>query len=338
MGELSFLTIIVSLAVCSLLIYGIFQYMKVRLTVLEQSHREQAMILQQYIEESSSDIHRLYQISTERSGYGSDKGQPFPPNGSIILEYQEEQRMNDKPNAYNEPHTIHLDTAFFQNKRTNHLIEISSNSENTTDSEDHDDSDSSSDSGSSESSDSGSSESSDSSNTSADEVENTEDHAISTSETNNLDDTNKICEIVTDMITNISYDSLSQSTDVKTVTVDLGTTETEQEQAKKQASNSNDILYAMYKKAQQTPLPEDNDLDNTLKQEQGNHTIPANATANPVTPLQASTPVHVPLTSMSVPDLKLLLKELCKNQPEKHAEIQRLKKPELIYAIKQLQQ
>jgi hypothetical protein len=328
MAELSFLTIIVSLAVCSLLVYGIFQYMKVRLTVLEQSHREQAMILQQYIEESSSDIHRLYQISSERSGYGSDKGQPFPPNGSIILEYQEEQRMNDKPNAYNEPHTIHLDTAFFQNKRTNNLIEISSNSENTTDSEDDDDSDS-------ESSDSESSDS-------ADEVENTEDHAISTSETNNLDDTNEICEIVTDMITNISYDSLSQSTDVKTVTVDLGTTETEQEQDKKQASNSNDLLYAIYKKAQQTPLPEDNDLDNTLQQEQGNHTIPAKSTANttatPVTPIQTSTPIHVPLSSMSVPDLKQLLKELCKNQPEKHAEIQRLKKPELIYAIKQLQQ
>ena len=84
MGELSFLTIIVSLAVCSLLVYGIFQYMKVRLTVLEQSHREQAMILQQYIEESSTDIHRLYQISTTRYN-GPDKAQPFQQPGSIIL-------------------------------------------------------------------------------------------------------------------------------------------------------------------------------------------------------------------------------------------------------------
>ena len=177
MGELSFLTIIVSLAVCSLLVYGIFQYMKVRLTVLEQSHREQAMILQQYIEESSSDIHRLYKISTERSGYGSDNGQPFPSNGSIILEYQEEQRMNDKPNAYNEPHTIHLDTAFFQNKRTNHLIEISSDSENTTDSEDDDSS--STDSSSSSSTDSSSSSSSD------DEVEKVKNYTVSTIESSN---------------------------------------------------------------------------------------------------------------------------------------------------------
>ena len=59
MVEFNFLTIIVSLAVCSLLVYAVFQYTKVRLSVLEQSHKEQAMILQQYIEESSTDIHRL---------------------------------------------------------------------------------------------------------------------------------------------------------------------------------------------------------------------------------------------------------------------------------------
>ena len=335
MGELSFLTIIVSLAVCSLLVYGIFQYMKVRLTVLEQSHREQAMILQQYIEESSSDIHRLYKISTERSGgYGSDNGQPFPSNGSIILEYQEEQRMNDKPNAYNEPHTIHLDTAFFQNKRINHLIEISSDSENTTDSED--DSSSSSDDDDESSS---STDSSTDSTSSDDEVEKVEDYTVSTTESSNLDNTNEICEIVTDIMTNIPYEtsSSSHSPDVKTVTVDLGTTETD-------TSNDNS-LYMMYKKAQQTPLPEDNEFDVSTKpleqeqeqeQEHGNGDIPA----NPITVVYVppSTPVHVPLSAMSVPDLKQLLKELCKNQPEKHAEIQRLKKPELINTIKQLQQ
>lgn len=330
MGELSFLTIIVSLAVCSLLVYGIFQYMKVRLTVLEQSHREQAMILQQYIEESSLDIHRLYRISTERSNYGNDKdkGQLFPSNDSIILEYQEEPKMNDKPNVYNEPHTIHLDTAFFQNKRTNHLIEISSDSENTTDSEDDDSSstdDDSSNSNSSSTDDDGSSSSS-----SDDEVEKVENYTVHTTESSNLDDTNESCEIVTDIMTNIPYEPSSHSPDVKTVTVDLGTTEPD-------TSNDN-ILYMMYKKAQQTPLPEDNEFDvaNSLEQDTVNDAIPANA--NPLTPVPSSAPVHVPLSSMSVPDLKQLLKELCKNQPEKHAEIQRLKKSELIYAIKQLQQ
>ena len=119
MGELSFLTIIVSLAVSALLVYAVFQYMKVRLTILEQSHKEQAMILQQFIEESSTDIHRLYQISASSTNGGS-----VATNGSIILEY-----ANDKPAAYNEPHMIHLDTALFQNKRNSNLIEISSDSE-----------------------------------------------------------------------------------------------------------------------------------------------------------------------------------------------------------------
>ncbi len=96
----------------------------------------------------------------------------------------------------------------------------------------------------------------------------------------------------------------------------------------------------MHKKAEQTPLSEDNELDvsNTFEQEHGKGDIPANANANPVVNIPPSAPVHGPLSAMSVPDLKQLLKELCKNQPEKHAEIQRLKKPELIYAIKQLQQ
>ena len=144
MGELSFLTIIVSLAVSALLVYAVFQYMKVRLTILEQSHKEQAMILQQFIEESSTDIHRLYQISSSSSNGGA-----IPTNGSIILEY-----ANDKPAAYSEPHTIHLDTAFFKNKRNSNLIEISSDSEDTTDQGESSEcgSDSSSESGSDSSS------------------------------------------------------------------------------------------------------------------------------------------------------------------------------------------
>ena len=85
--SLSFLTIIVSLAVCSLLVYAVFQYMKVRLTILEQSHKEQAMILQQYIEESATDIHRLYSLTTNGNF----------PKGSIILEYAD---ANPNPNPY----------------------------------------------------------------------------------------------------------------------------------------------------------------------------------------------------------------------------------------------
>lgn len=309
MGELSILTIIVSLAVCSLLVYGIFQYMKIRLTVLEQSHREQAMILQQYIEESSSDIHRLYKMSSTNYN-GPDNA--FP-QGSIILEYaNEKQSEDDKPIAYHEPHTIHLDTALFQNKRTNHLIEISSDSENTTVNDSDNDNDSESDE---------SSDSSDDRNDDGCELE---------SSSSYNDDVINVDVRHSDNI-EIHDESISQ---VKTITVDLGTLQEPDSSNKCEVTSKPvDVLSLLYKKAQMTPLPDDNDLEDvvesviatTTQPEQYTQTVPA-------------APAAVPLSAMSVPDLKHLLKELCKNQPEKHAEIQKLKKSELIYAIKQLQQ
>lgn len=313
MGELSFLTIIVSLAVCSLLVYGIFQYMKVRLTILEQSHREQAMILQQYIEESSSDIHRLYQITTSRSAM-NDPSQPFPSNGSIILEYAEEQNNKENPVAFNEPHTIHLDTAvFFQNKRSSNLIEISSDSENTTDSDSESVSESSSES-ETDSDDSNDSDSNDRDSETDSESDTDKHETIQVCGIKNEDD-NTPCEIV------LELDDI-QAADIKTITVDLGTIE----EPESSISRTNDVLSMLYKMAQQTPLPEDNDLDENITKATTVHE-----------PVEIPTPVYVPLSAMSVPDLKQLLKEKCKNQPEKHPEIQKLKKAELIYAIQQLQ-
>ena len=140
MSELSFLTIIVSLAVCSLLVYAVFQYTKTRLNILEQSQKEQALILQEFIEESSTDIHRLYKLNANNAN------QPFHPQGSIILEYaNNNDDSNMKQPVYNESHVIHLDTALFQNMKSN-LIEISSDSENTTESGSDSGSDSRSDS------------------------------------------------------------------------------------------------------------------------------------------------------------------------------------------------
>ena len=55
-------------------------------TQLRNKHVLNQMILQQYIEESSTDIHRLYQISTTRHN-GTVQARPFEPQGSIILEY-----------------------------------------------------------------------------------------------------------------------------------------------------------------------------------------------------------------------------------------------------------
>ena len=347
MGELSFLTIIVSLAVCSLLVYGIFQYMKVRLTVLEQSHREQAMILQQYIEESSTDIHRLYQLSTTRYN-GPDKAQP----GSIILEYandilNEQQTTNEKPVAYNERHTIHLDTALFQNKRNNNLIEISSDSENTTDTGSDTGSDSSSNS------DNDGNESTDSENESGSDNSSI---AIESETVFNVND------IQYEKVTLVNEES--HISEVKTVTVDLGTLQEPVVTPKHPETN---VLSMLYKQAQLTPLPDDSDLDadpstdvvevqditissitamndivsatTHVKQDTTTSSVnPKVSVSSNTQTTTSSAPVHVPLSAMSVPDLKQLLKELCKNQPERHAEIQKLKKPELIYAIKQLQQ
>lgn len=353
MAELSFLTIIVSLAVCSLLVYAAFQYMKVRLSILEQSHKEQAMILQQYIEESSTDIHRLYQMTTTAIS-GQDNRPQFPKHESIILEYANENATrdeNEKPVAYNQPHTIHLDTAaFFQNKRASNLIEISSDSEDTTETETETESDS--DEYSSTSSSSGSS-SSDAEETS-DSGESDDDISASVIQRNNDTDENEHMDhhvnrdndsdtpsshhqVDNDVDTHVlqmkeEHAVISEiieivcdeAPEIKTVTIDLGLIQ-EPDVVK---SSNDSVLSMMYKKAQQTPLPEDDDAD----------TEPAPAPAPAPTP--APTPAHpvqVPFSAMSVPDLKLLLKEKCKNQPEKHAEIQKLKKAELIYALQQLQ-
>lgn len=295
MGELSFLTIVVSLAVCSLLTYAIFQYMKVRLSILEQSHKEQAMILQQYIEESSTDIHRLYQMNTD-----SRQGLP-QSNGSIILEYANEmsnEKQQQYTAAHNEPHTIHLDTAaFFHNSRGSgsgsKLIEISSDSENTTDTDTSDtDTDTDMDT-----------------DTSDTETDTASDMDMDT-KTNNND---TVVAIEPIEITDVS------TTEIKTVSVDLGSMQEPSSPSKENPAM--DVLSLLYKKEQEEALDK------------------ASATAvdvSPATHAPAST-ASVPLSAMSVSELKNLLKEKCKNQPEKHAEIQRLKKAELIYAIQQLQ-
>lgn len=299
MGELSFLTIIVSLAVSALLVYAVFQYMKVRLTILEQSHKEQAMILQQFIEESSTDIHRLYQISSSSSNGGA-----IPTNGSIILEY-----ANDKPAAYNEPHTIHLDTAFFQNKRNSNLIEISSDSEDTTDQGESSESgsDSGSDSGSESGSDSGSDSSSDSGSecgSDSGDVSVINCDVNVTTVMNNHAEEEHVATVVSEIVS---------SPEIKVVTVDLGIipeSEIKEAEAVEAAEAAEELV--------PISLP----LESPIEPAEGEAETPA-----PV--------ATIPLTSMSVPDLKLLLKEKYKNHPEKHAEIQKLKKAELIFALQQ---
>lgn len=322
MGELSFLTIIVSLAVCSLLVYAAFQYMKVRLSILEQSHKEQAMILQQYIEESSTDIHRLYQMTT------SGRGDSFPQNGggSIILEYANEN-VSEKPVAYHEPHTIHLDTALYQqNKRSSNLIEISSDSEDTTDSECESTSDSESESQGESDNDS---------------------EAFAESDRDNVDCNNapdikideyEVGSVVSEIVELNETTNHIQSAEIKMVTVDLGTIQ--EYDVKTMTEKPLDVLSMLYKKAQQTPLPDDvfdaidsiDVIDASVESSQASV-----STSAPAFPVVAGGSGSFPLSGMSVTELKFLLKEKYKNHPEKHAEIQKLKKAELIHALQQIQ-
>ena len=304
MGELSFLTIIVSLAVSALLVYAVFQYMKVRLTILEQSHKEQAMILQQFIEESSTDIHRLYQISSSSTNGGS-----VATNGSIILEYAND----NKPAAYNEPHMIHLDTALFQNKRNSNLIEISSDSEDTTDensSDDDDHSESSDDDNEADGSDSDDSQAEEDGADGADGA-----HAACDSFVVNDDE----CNTVPVISENVS------SPEIKLITVDLGITQ--ESEIKFPITVEEMPVEAAAEAEAPAPPPAPAEI---VVEAQAPHP-PAEAQPSSVTSSS------IPLTNMSVPDLKQLLKEKYKNQPEKHPEIQKLKKAELIYALQHSQ-
>ena len=296
MGELSFLTIIVSLAVCSLLVYAIFQYMKVRLTILEQSHKEQALILQQFIEESSTDIHRLYQMnSSSHNNNNNDTAAQYGGghHGSIILEYANEnangpREYEEKPAAYNAPHMIHLDTAIYQNKRVSNLIEISSDSEDTTD--DESSSDESSDEGSDGESSDG--ESSDGESSDDDDDRHTE----------------RIDSTVTEVIEELVSESVKSEPEpepepeIKKITVDLGAIHDSSISSEDQPI---DILAMLYK----NDTPEE---------------------PEPVTPAMSSATHPPSMTGMSVTELRFLLKE---KHPEKHAEIQKMKKAELIQAL-----
>lgn len=316
MGELSFLTIIVSLAVCSLLVYAVFQYMKVRFTILEQSHKEQAMILQQYIEESATDIQRLYKLTTSGSNI-------HHPQGSIILEYAnmdaDADGMKQKQSAYNEPHLIHLDTAIFSNNRSSNLIEISSDSEDTTESEsttedeeDGDDATSQDDESTTEDED-------------EDEDEDTEKATEDADADGDADGAEEKKPLGYEQCLQIDTQSqllveeicseLEKPSHIKLVTVDLGASdEPIQGSQEKNAEFQNDVLSMLYKKAQNTENPE---------------IVAETITTTTTTP-------SVSLHHLSVQELRQMLKEKYKHQPEKYAENQKLKKGELIQLLSAL--
>ena len=300
MGELSFLTIIVSLAVCSILVFAVYQYMKVRFTVLEHSQKEQALILQQYIEESSYDIQGLQSIV-------------FRQRGGAGVQQQEHQAQMDasEPEEVYEDHNkhIHMDTVMYEapNKPRSTLIAISSDSENTTSDEDDDgESDgSSSDGSSSDGSDGSSSDGSDGSDSDDSEIESDNVHMIHDIHevkhieiSSTLDDHDNELEI--ESVTIIDEEPSpapapvheEPALETKTITLDLGTSV---------------------------------DTDE--------HQLAESSTASSESSAAASASSSVSFHGLSVIELRALLKEKYKGQHDKITNLQKLKKPELIQLL-----
>ena len=303
MGELSFLTIIVSLAVCSILVFAVYQYMKVRFTVLEHSQKEQALILQQYIEESSYDIQGLQSIV-------------FRQRGGAGVQQQEHQAQMDasEPEEVYEDHNkhIHMDTVMYEapNKPRSTLIAISSDSENTT-SDEHEDGESNSDGSSSDSSnDSSESDGSESDGSESDESDDSEIesenvhmihdiHEVKHIEiSSTLDDHDHDNELEIESVTIIDEEpalapalapALEPAPDTKTITIDLGTSvDTDEHQLASITESSS---------------------------------------------AAASASSSVSFHGLSVIELRALLKEKYKGHHDKITNLQKLKKPELIQLL-----
>jgi hypothetical protein len=221
-------------------------------------------------------------------------------HGSIILEYANENantnrpnEYEEKPSAYNAPHMIHLDTAIFQNKRVSNLIEISSDSEDTTDSEEGSCEDESSSSDESSSDDERSDESS-SSDESIEPIVEIEDSILGA-----------------ESVRPEPGPEPESAPETKMITVDLGAIQ--ESFSTSLEDQPLDVLAMLYKKSHDTP----DELD----------------VVAPVTESFASSSsvAHTPsITGLSVTELRVLLKE---KHPEKHAEIQKMKKAELIQAL-----
>jgi len=156
MGELSIFTIIVSLAVCSILVVILHQYVTQRISVIEHSQKEQAMILHQYIEESSYEIHSLKQqiFTTPQHILQTN----FDNSNDYEVYYQNTHDSNNYDDTVQHKHvymdTVMYDTGIRVGNNNHRLIPVSSDSENTTTDNDSDSSDTDTGSDSSDSSDS----------------------------------------------------------------------------------------------------------------------------------------------------------------------------------------
>jgi hypothetical protein len=264
--------------------------MKVRFTILEHSQKEQALILQQYIEESSYDIQGLQGVVFRHAHHQQHQHQP--------------QTGGSEPEEVFEDHNkhIHMDTVMYEapTKQRSTLIAISSDSENTT----SDESDSE-DSGSGSDSDSESESEDSDSDSESEEIESENVHVVHV--VHDIHEVKHI-EISIDEASPVAELHTEETTEIKTVTVDLG--------VRADAITGTDTIDVL-------SLLNKNEISN---EEQDPHfTAPT-----------ASTASSASFQSLSVIELRALLKEKYKEQqPEKITNLQKLKKPELIQLLQE---
>jgi hypothetical protein len=307
MGELSFLTIIVSLAVCSILVFAVYQYMKVRFTVLEHSQKEQALILQQYIEESSYDIQGLQSIV-------------FRQRGGAGVQQQEHQAQMDasEPEEVYEDHNkhIHMDTVMYEapNKPRSTLIAISSDSENTTSAEDSDGSDSGSSSGSSSDSSSDGSES----DGSESDSDGSDDSEIESENVHMIHDIHEVKHIeISSTLDDHDHDH-DHELEIESVTI------IDEEPA---------LALAPALALEPAPETKTITLDLGTSVDTDEHQLAESSTASSESSAAASASSSVSFHGLSVIELRALLKEKYKGHHDKITNLQKLKKPELIQLL-----
>lgn len=322
--------------------FAVYQYMKVRFTILEQSQKEQALILQQYIEESSYDIQGLQSIVLRQP---TTQG-----NNHVSLSHQQENelRVYNVEELYdNEDHNKHIlmDTVMYEapNKQRNALIAISSDSEDTesasaSDSESSD-SDGESERDSESESDGESSESASDSESSDGESASDSD---SDSESDSASDDVKRIEISIPSNDNPSYentpvpapitDELSETAtqDIKTVTVDLGVTVPLFSPGVE--TDTIDVL-SLLQEHSVHPDDDEEPAHETTTGETGAANAPG-STATTTTTMTANTPSST-FSGLSVVELRALLKERYKGQPDKITNLNKLKKPELLQLLQE---
>jgi hypothetical protein len=365
------------------LVVALYQYVNQRLSFAEHSQKEQAMILQQYIEESSYDIHYLKQFLVAKQHYQQQQQYDNYNNYDNITEIHDthvpdiDTAIYDVSISNNNVVTVEKKTTptNFSNRR---LIPVSSDSENTTtDSEcSESESESESESGSDSGSDSGSCESSKKTNhsnikiielshdlaltrdsddeddtDSSESGSDTESSSDADSESSNNDTDSgcsKIAEIKEDKVAeyvknHIDVDvedfthNVTTITETSIVTHDtIPDTITTSFDLAIDVNDANDIkiisdiLDIQLDNTELIMLPQ-----TTITQEQTT-AAPLPETQPHITHPHANTSNY---SGKSVSELRQLIKDKCKNEPEKLSEfgdIQKMKKTALLQIVEQL--